>query len=419
MTPPDRAPEPRSRSNRPWWTELPEPRLVTDDEGLDELLEVLEGETEIAVDSEADSFFSYREKVCLVQITAGGVDWLVDPLAGVDLLALADVFGDPDVVKVFHDGEFDVSLFRRDWDISFRGLFDTRVAAACLSAEQPGLASVLKARFEVELDKSMQRSNWAERPLSDKQVAYARLDTHFLLPLMHAQKKELAETGRDMIVETECRRLEGLNPAVTKTHPDDFARIKGARDLTPRERTILRELFVLREKLAEEWDVPPFRVMGNALLLELARIRPSNTKRLYGIKGFTPRMGRRLGDPVLAAIKAAGDKRPIDKLPKKRKRDEASRLDEESAELHERLKLVRKRRSEKLGVESSYLLHRTALVEVALGRPRDLEALGACAKLEQWQLEMFGQPILDAVAGFEQALADGSLPRRRPWRRER
>ena len=207
--------------------ELPPPVLVENQSGLDQLMEALDGEKEIAVDTEADSFYSYRDKVCLFQVTAGGEDWLVDPFAELDLEGFGKILADPEVRKVFHDAEYDVLILKREFEFDFAGLFDTRVAAAVLGSTSPGLASVLSSRFGVELDKSQQRSNWSQRPLSPKQIAYARLDTRFLLPLMREQEDELEKRGRRMILETECRRLEALEPPPTGPHPDDFVRIKG------------------------------------------------------------------------------------------------------------------------------------------------------------------------------------------------
>ena len=134
--------------------DLPPPILVEEEKAFGRLLEDLEGREEIAVDTEADSFFSYREKVCLIQVTVEDRDYLVDPLAGFDIGALGAVFADPDRTKVFHDGEYDVLILKRDYGFTFAGLFDTRIAAAALGETSPGLAAVLQKRFGVELDKS-------------------------------------------------------------------------------------------------------------------------------------------------------------------------------------------------------------------------------------------------------------------------
>jgi len=202
--------------------DLPPPTVVAEAAALERLLRELEGAREVAVDTEADSFFNFREKVCLVQITAGERDWLVDPLARIDLAPLGRMLSDPRITKVFHDGEYDILILKRDFGFEFRNLFDTRVAAAALGIESPGLAAVLHARFGIELDKSLQRSNWSARPLSQQQISYARLDTHFLLPLMHEQRAELEQRGRAMIVEGECSRLEKLVPTEPTFSPDEF-----------------------------------------------------------------------------------------------------------------------------------------------------------------------------------------------------
>ena len=167
------------------------------------MLAALAGEREIAVDTEADSFYHYQERVCLVQITAGGRDWLVDPLRGLDIRPLGAVLADPERTKVFHDGEYDVLILKRQFGFAFAALFDTRVAAAALGMEAPGLAAVVHAHYGFELDKSQQRSDWSRRPLSKEQVAYARLDTHYLVPLMHAFGDELEERGRMPILRGE------------------------------------------------------------------------------------------------------------------------------------------------------------------------------------------------------------------------
>jgi len=155
--------------------ELPPPILVEDADGLADLVKDLEGQSEIAIDTEADSFYSFREKVCLVQITVEDRDYVVDPLAGFDLSPMREVLADPNKIKVFHDGEYDVLILKRDHDLDFAGLFDTRVAAATLGMEAPGLASVLGERFDGAIDKSMQRSDWAKRPLTELSKAYMKM----------------------------------------------------------------------------------------------------------------------------------------------------------------------------------------------------------------------------------------------------
>ncbi len=385
---------------------------------MDRLLDDLSGQKEIAVDTEADSFFVHREKVCLIQITAEDRDYLVDPLAeGVDCALLNPILADPEITKVFHDSEYDVILLGRERGATFRGLFDTRVAAATLGCKAPGLASVIADEFGVELDKSEQRSDWGRRPLSPKQIAYARLDTRFLVQLMHKQREDLEEAGRLMIVETECRRLEALKPTPIVFNPDEWVRIKGARGLKPQGRAILRELFILREELAAKSNWPLFRVMHNNTLLALAQRTPTTSRQLIQIQGFSSRMERRMGTRVLEAIARGRDAEPIEHIPASPKKDKTSGLSDDQLELHDRLRTFRKKQAAKLGIESSYLMHRLVLVRLAETCPLDLGALREVSGVHDWQIEMFGDKLLETLQAFDLDRHSGKLPIRKKWRR--
>ncbi len=389
--------------------DLPPPTLIEDEAGLDDLLADLDGQAEIAVDTEADSFFSYQEKVCLIQITVEDRDYLVDPLADVDVARLGDLFADPKRTKVFHDGEYDVLILKRDYNFDFAGLFDTRIAAAALGEANPGLASVLGKRFGVELDKSLQRSNWKRRPLSTPQIAYARLDTRFLIPLMHEQKDELAQREREMIVEGECRRLEQLEPPRRIFHADDFARIKGARVLKGHALQRLRELFVSRDRQARRRDVPPFKVMSNKALLAIAEANPKTENELARIEGFSPRLARRLADSILKSLERAREKGALTRTPSVPPKNGAMALGELESELHDRLKAWRKRRAEKEGLDSSLVLNRHVLERLAEKRPAGWPELEKVDGLLDWQLDLFGRELLDVVHRFEKDVAEGKI----------
>ncbi len=405
------------RISRP--EELPPPILVEDERGLQGLLERLEDAPEIAVDTEADSFYRYRERVCLIQITAGGGDYLVDPLRGFDLAPLGQVLANERRKKVFHDGEYDIMILKRDYGFAFGGLFDTCIAAAALGFESRGLAAVVQARFGVQLDKTLQRSDWSQRPLSPKQIDYARLDTHYLLPLMRDLSAELIERGRMAIVEGECRRLEALEPPQRAFNPDEYIRLKEARTLDPLQQRVLRELYVWRDKEACGRDVPPFKVLGNSVLVELARRSPRSLRMLEGVVGLPPKVVRRFGGALVQVVKQAEEQGPLRRPPRLPSREGNEDFDEAQIELHERLKAWRKGCGLEKGIDSSLVLNRHVLARVAKTRPRNPAALRAAGLLE-WQVELFGTDLLALLSAFEADLKAGRIEfnsRRRGRRR--
>ena len=396
---------------------LPPPIVVDDDRGLARMLEAVDGEREVAVDTEGDSFYHYEERVCLVQVSAGGRDWVVDPLAELDLRPFGALLADPGVTKIFHDGEYDVRILKRNYGFSFAGLFDTRVAAAALGYESPGLAAVVEKWFGVELDKSLQRSNWSRRPLSDSQIDYARLDTHFLIELKRHMLGELEQRGRTMVVEGECRRLEDLEPVERPFQPDEFLRLKGARALSLQQMQALRELYVLRDKLARERDVPPFKVLGNPTIVDLAKVQPQTLRQLERAR-LSPKLIKRFGSAILGAIKRAKRAGPLPRVPRLPPRDPSAQLDEPSVELHERLKNWRKTTARAQDMDASLVLNRHVLTRLAQQRPESTQALDEVDGLLAWQIELFGDELLDVVGRFQRDVASGKLvfdgkPRRR------
>ena len=102
----------------------------------------------------------------------------------------------PQVEKVFHAAEYDLTLLKRQFDWQLHNLFDTMWAARILGYKRYGLASMLETVYDIKLDKRYQKSNWCKRPLSPEQLVYAQLDTHHLLQLRDHLEKELSAAER-------------------------------------------------------------------------------------------------------------------------------------------------------------------------------------------------------------------------------
>ncbi len=373
---------------------IPLPILVADEESLDRLLVCVDACDRIAVDTEANPMHSYREEVCLIQVTAAGKDFLVDPLSDLDLEPLFEEFEDPKLTKVFHDAGYDLIMLRRDFDVQLRGLADTRVLALTLGEEATGLAALVESRLGVKLDKGQTLSNWGSRPLSESQMRYAQMDTHFLLDLLDCLEGELEERDElaKLEVESELRRIQNETGDPThKTPETDWAKIKGAHRLDGKGRRRLRELYLWREGVAEKRNVPPFKVIGNKELLFLARTPPRNEQEMRGKGRLPDKLANRYGKAIFEVL---GEASKMEDIPPKKR----VRQPEEFRRAMEVLKAWRKQKAGQRGTDPSHILNRKVLEELANLHPypKTLDELRDSGILEGWKCDAYGEEILKA-----------------------
>ena len=280
------------------------PVLVEDADGIEALVERISAEPVVALDTESNSFHVYRERVCLIQISTRTSDWVVDALA-VDPRRLEPILAGAPAL-VLHGADYDVRCLKREYGFALPGLFDTMVAARRLGRTELGLSALVERHFGVRLAKAHQRSDWGRRPLTPEQVKYAALDTHFLLPLHDILARELRERSLMDEARKEFGRVAAVEPRPKVFDPEGWRRLKGARELDVTGRAILRALWIAREERASALDRPPFKVMPEQAMLEVARRRPRCEEELLRIAGVTPVVLRRMGEAALAAIVAVG-----------------------------------------------------------------------------------------------------------------
>ena len=226
-----------------------------------------------------------------------------DPLA-VDPAPLGAVLCDGRET-VLHGADYDVRCLRREWGWQLPRLFDTMAAARRLGRTGLGLSALVEHQFGVRLSKSFQRADWGRRPLSREELTYAALDTHFLLPIHDVLSAELATRGAADEARREFDRIAAAEFRERVFDPEGWRRLKGARDLDAPGRAILRALWIAREERARADDRPPFKVLAEQAMLELARRRPASDEELARIPGVTPSVLRRMGPALRAAIAGA------------------------------------------------------------------------------------------------------------------
>jgi len=371
---------------------MPVPILTTSAEVAD-LAEELAAEAAIAVDLEADSMHSYREKVCLLQFSTPERTVLLDPLAGADLAPLAPVFANPAIRKFFHAADYDLRCLFRDFGFTVHGLFDTMVACQFLGEEKVGLADVLGKYYGLALDKQFQRADWSLRPLSDGMIRYAAEDTRHLHRLSAMLEERLVEKGRLAWVAEEFLLLEQVRFA--EAGGPLCLRAKGAAALDRRQLGILEALLQWRDGEAQRRDTPPFKVLGNAPLLGLAKNAPRGLQGLVGIEGLFPRLVDRYGKQLLQAIEV-GLALPESELPVF-PRGERREKDPAAENRFKRLREWRQKKAEALAMEPGVIINNATLEEIARRRPASGEALAEVPGVKNWQREAFGPELLRAA----------------------
>jgi ribonuclease D len=335
---------------------------------LHEVANELTAQDIIAVDTESNSLYAYQEQVCLIQFSTYEKDILVDALAIPDLSPLKPIFSSEAILKVFHAAEYDLICLFRDYGFKFNFLFDTMIAARTLGYQKIGYGSLLEKHFDIHMKKKYQRANWGRRPIKQEMLEYARLDSHYLIPMQEILRSKLEESGRWDLALEDFRRLTQNIEDTTESSEADFWKLRGAHDLTPREAAILRSIYQFRESKAEARNQPSFKVMSHQALVEIAQTVPKNHEALSNLSSLSDQLAKRYGRGIIEAIKK-GKQAPLEYPPHR------VRIDNDILERTDALREWRKLTGRDLGVPSDVILPRDVLNRIARANPKNLDEL--------------------------------------------
>ena len=381
-------------------------RLIDRPESFHALLGEIAGAPMVALDTEAASFHRYHDRIYLVQLSTPAMTAVIDPLGVGDLALIGELLANPAVEKVFHDADYDLRLFDKEFGYHARRLFDTRIAAQFLNEPGIGLAALLEKYFGVTADKRFQRADWSVRPLSPAMLDYAAGDTVNLCELQKLLRNKLEQCGRLSWVLEECERLEATRWTAAAADPvADFLRMKGARALDRRGLAILAELHRWRSETASALDRAEFRVLGNDVLLVLAQHPVRTVDELAAVKGVGRDLVERRGPDVLDAIARglAVAEADLPRFPRTPRRPA-----DPGYELRlDALKRARNMLAERLDMAPGVLCPNGTLEAIAQHEPETLEEMGQLAEVRRWQLEVVGAELLTATHADSSGAAKG------------
>ena len=400
-TPPGAAPPPA------------EYEFVDDDAGLDVVAGALSASSgPVAVDVERASGIRYSERAFLLQLRpADGPALLVDPeTPGRTVGPLADLLSDRPLL--LHAASQDLPSLR-ELGIIPSSLADTELAGRFLGTERVNLGAMISEHLGIGLAKAHSAADWSRRPLPASWLDYAAYDVLFLHELADAVLPRLDDLGRRDWYEAECRYLVESEPAPAAPEPwRRLSRLTSLRDV--RQLARARELWMARDRIAEDRDIAPKRLLPDAAIVEAARIGPASRSALLAIDGFDgPHRRRMAGDWLEALEWAEGLGRadlPTRQGPRGEHPPHASwkRNEPEAATL---LELARARIGElgdELGLEAGLLLKPATLRlwvwRAATTRPEDdgelLDEVLRGEEARDWQRVLTSAPLLEAVREF-------------------
>lgn len=374
---------------------LPQPTYIDSAEKLSALVRVLADEPLLAIDTESNSLYAYRERVCLIQLSTRSADYIIDPLKIQSLQALGPLFADVTIEKVFHAAEYDLMCMKRDFGFVFHNLFDTMIAARVCGLKAIGLGNLLGEYAGVAVDKSHQRDDWGQRPLPTESLLYAQMDTHYLPRLRDHFVAELARLGRVEEAAEAFRDVCRVPPARANGFDEDgYWRISLPNNLTRRAAALLREVYIARERVAQERDVPPFKVLADKTLVAIALAAPTSMSELSQVVGLTPLQVRRYGRILLDAVAVgARAKLPTPPTP-------TPPADPEVVERYTALREWRKTRALERGVESDVIISKDALWALAERAPDSLDEMDDVPGLGPWRLGVYGPELLEVIRRY-------------------
>ncbi|HUE19519.1 MAG TPA: ribonuclease D [Stellaceae bacterium] len=364
--------------------------LIADSAALAEFCRRQEGADFLAVDTEFMRDKTYWPQLCLVQIAGPAEAAAIDPLApGIELKPLLDLMTESPMPKVFHAARQDVEIFFNLTGKTPSPLFDTQVAAMVCGFGESASYETLAGRLAgAAIDKSSRFTDWAHRPLSDRQLTYALDDVIHLRVVYQKLIARLEKSGRLSWLDEEMAIL--TDPATYRLDPATAWRRLKVRSNNRRMLALVRELAAWREAAAQQRNQPRSRILRDESLLEVAAHAPSTADDLARSRGMGSGFANgKLGAEVLAVVAKVNAMPPESYPEPPPRRDPPIGI----GPLIDLLRVLLKLRCEENDVASKLVADAEDLEMIAADDQADVRALTG------WRAELFGKDALDLKHG--------------------
>ncbi|NRA40199.1 MAG: HRDC domain-containing protein [Planctomycetes bacterium] len=370
---------------------------VRTDQELDKLGVICAQAEWIAIDTESNSMFAFRERICLIQINVAGSIYIIDPLElsgnADDLEALRPALEDATIPCFLHGAEYDVCCFKREYKIALAGVWDSQQAASYLAYKQTGYGAMVNEICEVELAKSHSQYNWGTRPLDEDALQYAIDDVVYLPQVAIALQEKILEAELEEEILIANSAVMDATARYAIDNPQAVYRVKGFHRLAPAKHPVCFALYQWRQKLAEEKDLPPGRILANEPLIALSQKSPTNFGSLKRIR-LKSWILKEHGEELMGIIKSALRDPP--QLPERE--NQSRKIDSSEKTREQRLKDWRRTESERREVPFQVVLPARAISHL---KQFGSDKLDEVPQLGKKRIELYGETIQRLCAAKE------------------
>lgn len=266
----------------------------------------------VALDTEFVWERTFYPALGLVQVGFGDEVHLLDAPA-LDLAPLGALLSDPDVVKLFHDAEQDLTILRRATGADPQRIFDTQLAAGFVGLGSAiSLQGLLQETLGVQLSKGAQRSNWLQRPLTKEQTTYAAADVSHLEAAYDRLRADLEARGRLDWAADEMAQYNDPSRYAEDDPEERYQAVKGRgkRGFSGRQYAVLRAVTAWREREARHRDRPRGHIVPDDALVEIAQRAPQSEQKLGSLRSLSKNAASRYGEALVSAVNQALDTDP-------------------------------------------------------------------------------------------------------------
>ncbi len=367
-------------------------KVITTTADLAEFCATFGDEKFITVDTEFIRERTYFPQLCLMQVGTSKAAVAIDPLAeGIDLAPLWEAFANTKLLKVFHAASQDLEIFVRETGKVPTPIYDTQIAAmVCGFGESASYETLVTEVVGAKLDKASRFTDWARRPLSDRQLVYALDDVIHLRVVYEKLSAQIHEEGRDAWIEEEM--VEMADVKKYQADPQNMWKRLKVKSRVPEYLQLVRATAAWREEQAQRRDLPRQRVLKDDWVVQVATQAPKTVEELTEVRGISGQLGKDAMASLIETLNAARAE-PKENFPKAEERLRQMPAAQEGC--LDQVKLLLRQRAEEFHVVPRLVADKTELEMLVRGLTKFEDSHIS----HGWRHDVFGAAAKDLLEG--------------------